>query len=199
MAEASIYTTRLPLEPRNELASGWWGIIALIVTEGALFALLEFSYYYVFSQSTAPWPPDGPLPLKIALPNTFVLILSSVAVFAAERACRRGNLAAVTARLLIGIVLGLAFVGLQVMEWMNKPFNPTSHTFGSLYYLITGFHMAHVVVGLMMLIAVMIWSHRGYYDAGKHLQVTTTSYYWHFVDAVWVTVFFAFYLWPILV
>ena len=199
MAETAIAIERLPLEPKTELASGWWGMILLIVTEAALFSLLEFSYYYLFSQSKLAWPPEGPLPLRLALPNTLVLILSSVAVFGAERAVRRGNSAALCSRLLLGIALGVVFVGLQITEWLNKPFNPTSHAFGSLYYVITGFHMAHVAVGLIMLAAVMVWSYRGYYGADSHLQVTTTSYYWHFVDVVWITVFFAFYLWPILI
>lgn len=199
MAETALSIERLPLEPKTELASGWWGMLVLIVSEAALFGLLEFSYYYLFTQSKTAWPPQGPLPLKIALPNTLILILSSVAVYGAERAIRRGDKAALAGRLLLGIALGIVFVGLQIKEWLSKPFSLTSHAFGSLYYLVTGFHMAHVLVGLLMLIAILVWSYRGYYRAGSHLQVTATGYYWHFVDVVWITVFFAFYVWPLLI
>ena len=171
-------------------------MIMLIITEAALFMYLLFSYYYLYAQSSTPWPPDGQLGLKVALPNTIVLILSSLAVAAAERSIRRNELPAMLWRLLIGIALGAVFAGLQIREWFTKPFGITSHAFGSLYYVVTGFHMAHLIVGLLMLIAVLIWARRGRYAAGRHLGVTTTGYYWHFVDVVWLTVFFSFYLWP---
>jgi cytochrome c oxidase subunit 3 len=196
MADASVAIQRLPVAPAGPLASGWWGMIMLIITEAALFMYLLFSYYYLFAQSAARWPPDGPLGLKVALPNTLILILSSAAVFAAERSIRRNELSSMLWRLGLGIVLGFVFVGLQLMEWINKPFSISSHAFGSLYYVITGFHMAHLLIGLLMLIAVLVWASRGHYAAGRHLAVTTTGYYWHFVDAVWLAVFFSFYLWP---
>ena len=187
----------LPLAPRGQLASGWWGMVMLIVTEAALFSALLFSYYYVFAQhADRPWPPDGLLGLKVALPNTIVLILSSVAVAWSERAMQRGDRRKVVWGLAVGIVLGFVFVALQALEWSSKPFNWRSHTFGSLYYTITGFHMLHVAVGLLMLLVVCIWSARGRYSRTDHLGLTTTSYYWHFVDVVWITVFFSFYLWP---
>jgi heme/copper-type cytochrome/quinol oxidase subunit 3 len=199
MAESIINTDQLPVEPKTARASGWWGMLVLIVTEAALFLHMQFSYYYLFSQSAGPWPPNGPLALKIALPNTFILIASSIALFIAERAIRKGRQSRLTGWLLVSILLGLIFVALQVSEWLNKPFNISSHAFGSLYYVITGFHMLHVAVGLVMLIAVLIWAWRGDFAPGRHLAVSTTSYYWHFVDVVWITVFFSFYLWPLLV
>ena len=116
-----------------------------------------------------------------------------------ERAIRIGEQSKLAGWLLASIVLGFIFVGLQVTEWLNKPFSISSHAFGSLYYVITGFHMAHVAVGLIMLIAVLIWAWRGDFAPGRHLAVTTTSYYWHFVDVVWISVFFSFYLWPRLI
>jgi heme/copper-type cytochrome/quinol oxidase subunit 3 len=198
MAERVLRIDELPLEPRSERASGWWGMLVLIVTEGALFLHMQFSYYYLFSQSKGPWPPSGPLALKIALPNTFILIASSVAIFIAERMVRKDRQSKLLGWLWVGIVLGVVFVALQVKEWLNKPFNVASHAFGSLYYVVTGFHMAHVVVGLMMLIAVLIWAWRGDFAPGRHVTVTAVSYYWHFVDVVWLSVFFSFYLWPLL-
>jgi cytochrome c oxidase subunit III len=196
MADSVLPMERLPVAPASTLASGWWGMVMLIITEAALFMYLLFSYYYLAAQSTAHWPPDGQLALKVALPNTFILLLSSVAVAAAERAIRRNELSSMLWRLALGIALGALFAGLQVTEWLTKPFNIGTHAFGSLYYVITGFHMAHLVVGLLMLIAVWIWASRGCYASGRHLAITTTGYYWHFVDAVWLAVFFSFFLWP---
>jgi cytochrome c oxidase subunit 3 len=191
---------RLPVAPRGPLASGWWGMIMLIITEAALFSGLLFSYYYIFAQhADRPWPPEGPLALKVALPNTIVLIVSSFVIAWAERGMRQRNRRQVSIGLGIGIVLGIVFMGLQAYEWATKPFNWTSHTFGSLYYTITGFHMLHVLAGLLILIAVLIWVVRGLYDRSDHLGLTTASWYWHFVDVVWLTVFFSFYLWPRLI
>ena len=190
----------LPVAPRGALASGWWGMVMLIVTEAALFSALLFCYYYVFAQhANQPWPPEGALPLKVALPNTIILILSSVALVWADRAMRRGQVRKVCLWLLAGIILGLVFMVLQGYEWSTKPFSWTSHTFGSLYYMITGFHMLHLLAGLLMLAVVFIWSARSYYNAADHLGLTTTGYYWHFVDVVWLSVFFSFYLWPHLI
>jgi heme/copper-type cytochrome/quinol oxidase subunit 3 len=190
----------LPVAPRGPLASGWWGMVMLIVTEAALFSGLLFSYYYVFAQhANRPWPPEGPLALKVALPNTIILILSSIAVALSERAMRRAKRSKVAAPLAVAIALGIVFTTLQGYEWSTKPFNLTSHTFGSLYYVITGFHMLHVLAGLLMLICVLIWSVRGLYNPTDYLGLTTTGYYWHFVDLIWLSVFFSFYIWPRLI
>jgi heme/copper-type cytochrome/quinol oxidase subunit 3 len=187
----------LPVATRGQLASGWWGMVMLIVTEAALFAALLFCYYYLYSQhASRPWPPEGWLPLKVALPNTIVLILSSVAVAYVDRAMRRGDSRTLRLGLSLGVALGVVFMALQAYEWSTKPFNWTSHTFGSLYYTITGFHMLHVLAGLLMLVVVLAWMARGDDHATGYLALTTTAYYWHFVDFVWLSVFFSFYLWP---
>jgi heme/copper-type cytochrome/quinol oxidase subunit 3 len=198
MSPAEVATIeRLPVAPRGQLASGWWGMVMLIITEAALFSALLFCYYYVFAQhADHQWPPNGQLALKGALPNTIVLFLSGVAFAWAHSAMRRGELRKVPVRLALSIVLGIVFIVVQAFEWHSKPFNWRSHTFGSLYYTITGFHMLHVAVGVLMLVAVLVWAARGRYTRTDHLGMTTTGYYWHFVDAVWLVVFFSFYLWP---
>ena len=70
--------------------------------------------------------------------------------------------------------------------------------YGSLYFTITGFHMVHVVVGVLMLSMVLLWSALGYFSPRHHARVTIAAIYWHFVDAVWICVFFTFYLSPYL-
>jgi cytochrome c oxidase subunit 3 len=86
----------------------------------------------------------------------------------------------------------------QVFEWKAKTYSLTSGSYGSLYFTVTGFHMAHVIVGLLMLIAVWIWSALGLFNPRRHLPVSISSIYWHFVDVVWLAVFFSFYLSPYL-
>lgn len=187
----------LPVGSIGHRASGWWGMLTLIATEAALFAYLLFSYYYLASQATQAWPPEMPS-LKLALPNTFVLIASSVVVWWGERAIRQGN----RRRLLIGLggafVLGVIFEILQLMEWGSKPFSFNSSAYGSLYFTVTGFHMLHVAVGLLMLGVLFLWSWLGYMSAERHAAVSIGAVYWHFVDIVWLTVFSTFYIVPFL-
>ena len=96
------------------------------------------------------------------------------------------------------MVLGAIFVVVQLFEWKAKTYGPTSGSYGSLYFIITGFHMAHVIVGLGVLATIFGWSAAGYFDRRHHGPVLVASAYWHFVDVVWIAVFFTFYISPYL-
>ena len=90
----------------------------------------------------------------------------------------------------------MIFVAIQVFEWKSRSFSLSSHPYGSLYFTITGFHMAHVVVGLMILLALMVWEALGYFGPRRDAPPSLGAIYWHFVDAVWLAVFFTFYVTP---
>jgi cytochrome c oxidase subunit 3 len=187
---------QLPVGSVDRRASGWWGMLTLILTEAFLFAYLLFSYYYFAVQYGHSWlPPDLPS-FRLSAPNTVILLLSSVAVWFGERGVRQGSRPRLVLGLLVGLVLGAAFVGVQLMEWSDKPFTIASHSYGSLYFTITGFHMAHVAAGLLVLAALVVWSALGYFDPARLAPVAIGAIYWHFVDAVWLTVFFTFYVTP---
>jgi heme/copper-type cytochrome/quinol oxidase subunit 3 len=178
---------------------GWWGMWLFILTEAALFVFLLFSYYYVTIQPhSSAWPPDGPLSLKLSLPNTVILILSSVAAWFGAEGARRGFRPLQLAGLAIAFLLGLAFAIIQTFEWGNQTFTITSGSYGSLFFTITGFHLAHVTVGLLILLALLVWSAMGYLGRMNSRPVAIGVIYWHFVDAVWLFVFFTFYLTPYL-
>ena len=177
-------------------ASGWWGMLTLILTEAFLFAYLLFSYYYFAVQYGRPWLPAELPSFRLSGPNTVILIVSSIAVWFGERGTRRGSRWQQVLGLLAGLVLGVVLVGIQLREWMDKPFGLASHSYGSLYFTVTGFHMAHVVAGLVVLAALVLWSALGYFDRARMAPVTIGAIYWHFVDAVWLTVFFTFYVTP---
>ena len=179
-------------------ASGWWGMVTLIATEASLFAYLLFSYYYFAVQYGRPWLPAELPSFRLSAPNTVILILSSVAVWFAEHGIRHNRRGRLVLGLLVGLILGVVFVGIQIREWLDKPFTYASHAYGSLYFTVTGFHMAHVVVGLVVLLALLVWSALGYFDRERLAPVTIGAIYWHFVDAVWLTVFFTFYITPYL-
>ena len=173
-------------------------MLALLVTEGALFAYLLFSYFYLASQSTGAWPPDGPPRLALAGTNTLLLLASSACAIWGERGIRRGRKARLVAGLAGALALGIAFATIQFFEWRSRGFNLSSDAYGSLYFTITGFHMAHVIAGLLMLAAMLVWSVLGYFDSRRHAAISIGTLYWHFVDAVWIAVFAALYLTPYL-
>lgn len=188
----------LPVGSRGRLSSGWWGMWSVVLTEAALFGYLLFSYYYVAAQAHAPWPAGGPPKLTIALPDTIILLLASGTVWWGERGLRRGEQGKLRLGLLLTIVLGAVFLALQVIEWKHKSFTPATNAYGSLYFTITGFHMAHVLVGLGMLLFLLVWALLGYFDVRRHSAVSIGAVYWHFVTAVWLAVFATIYLSPYL-
>ena len=178
------------------LSPGAWGMLLLIATEGSLFGYLLFSYFYLGALSTGPWPPHGPPELKLVLPNTLVLLLSSGTVAWAESGIRRGRTGALRAGLLLTLALGTAFLVVQGIEYHAKRFGPRTNAYASAFYTVTGFHGAHVAVGLLMLLIVSLRAFRGHFAAGRHEAVTNVSWYWHFVDVVWLVVFTSLYLVP---
>lgn len=196
MPEVVLDHAELPAGSIRFRASGWWGMLGLILSEGALFAYLLFSYYYVaVQQHSTPWPPTMP-EFKLSLPNTVILLLSSVAVWWGERAIKAGARLRAIVGTALGLVLGIVFAGIQILEWKSKTFSISSHPYGSLYFTITGFHMAHVIAGLLLLMAVLWWMALGYFGAFRNAAVSISAIYWHFVDAVWLTIFFTFYITP---
>jgi cytochrome c oxidase subunit 3 len=181
MIEVADYKNSLPVGSNGKHASGWWGMLMLIVTEAALFAYLLFSYFYLASQANGSWLPTHTPSLKLALPNTIILIGSSLVLWLA-----------------ITLVMGLIFMLLQALEWHAKPFSISSSAYGSLYFTITGFHMLHVLCGWLMLALIFIWTVAGKFDAERHAPISIGAIYWHFVDIVWLAVFSTFYIVPYL-
>lgn len=198
MADLAYADTVLPVGSRGRNSVGWWGLLCLIATEGSLFAYLLFSYYYIAVQRGRGWLPEPHPSILLSGPNTAILLSSSVAVWWGEEGVKKGRRGQHLAGLLASILLGLVFLVVQIFEWKSKTFGLQSGAYGSLFFVVTGFHMAHVIVGVLVLSAVFLWSLMGYFGPRHHARVTVAALYWHFVDAVWLCVFFTFYLSPYL-
>jgi heme/copper-type cytochrome/quinol oxidase subunit 3 len=190
----------LPVGAIDTRASGWWAMIFVVFTEGALFAYLLFTYFYIAVRPHVPTTfPEGGLPdLKLALPNTIVLLLSSVAVAWAQFNIEKNDKRHLVWGLGVAALLGMIFLAVQYFEWAARPFVLASSSYSSLYYVVTGFHMAHVVVGVIMMWALFAWSAMGYFNRVRYAHIHIGALYWHFVDAVWIAVFFTFYVTPYL-
>ena len=175
---------------------GWWGMVCLIATEASLFAYLLFSVLFIAVQRGGDWFAESRPPLMLAGPNTLLLLASSAVVWWGERGGRAGRNGREALGYALAAAMGAAFAAVQMVEWQRKSFSPQSSSFGSLYFIVTGFHMAHVAVGVIMLAAVALWSALGTLPRDRQQSPSNTALYWHFVDAVWLCVFTTFYLLP---
>ena len=193
MADVHLSETSLPVGGLELISTRWWGMMCLIATEGILFVYLIFVYAYLGSQSPGTWPPTGPPALRLSAPDTLVLLASS---FLLGWGVRRGISKARLQIALAGtFVLGAIFLVVQGFEWAAKPFMLKTNAYSAIYFTLTGFHMAHVVAGLLMLLVLLGWSIGGRLNHHPECAILG-SLYWHFVDVVWLAVFTAIYLVP---
>lgn len=187
----------LPVGAVDTRSNGWWAIIWVIATEAALFSYLLFTYYYLAVQphQVGTFPPEIPS-VTLSAPNTAILIASSIAVAVGQHGIMRGSAMRLIAGTGIGLLLGIVFLVVQYFEWMEKKFTLATSTYSSLFFTVTGFHMAHVFVGVLGLLAIFIWSLMGYFSRTRYAHVHVVAAYWHFVDVVWLGIFFTFYITP---
>jgi heme/copper-type cytochrome/quinol oxidase subunit 3 len=170
-------------------------MMTLITTESMVFVILLGSYFFL--RASAPhWPLGGikPPELHLSVPFSFVLWGSSVPIFYAESAIRRGSQAGLRAGLMISGVMGAAFLGYTLYDFNSLHFGWRTNAYGSIFYLIVGLHALHVFVGLCMNLLVEIKAWQGKFTPTRHTTVEVFSLYWHFVDAVWIFVFSALFL-----
>jgi heme/copper-type cytochrome/quinol oxidase subunit 3 len=188
----------LPVGPVRRHGIGWWGAGTLIASEGALFAYLLFCYYYTGATAPAGWVLESAPSLKLAFPNTLLLLLSSVAAWWGEQGILKRDRLRALFGFAAAFLMGAVFVSVQLLEWHAKAYGIGTSSYASLYFVTTGFHLAHVVVGLVVLIAIFGWTALDYFSPRRRLVVSAGVLYWHFVDAVWLFVFTTYYLTPYL-
>jgi cytochrome c oxidase subunit 3 len=199
MTIEQLSATLPPARPHSSHeAPAWWGMVALITTEATLFVLMLFSYFYLRWQAPS-WPPQGiPLPsFHLIIPATVVLLTSSLPVIWAESGIKRGRQSQLRFGLLLAWLMGGCFMGLELWEWfVDIPFRPQTSQYGSLFFTITGLHLAHLSVALAMSAYIQIRAWAGHFDTQHTLAVENVSLYWHFVDVVWIFVFCTVYISP---
>ena len=186
-----------------------------LLSDTFIFTCFLVGYMNVRLSTTDPWPlasevfslhvAGHTLPLLLIAIRTFILITSSGTMAMAVNYGYRRDRVRTTALLVATAMLGASFVGMQAFEWTKliveegiRPWgNPLGAAqFGSAFFMITGFHGAHVSAGVIYLLvtAWRVWS--GFYDRkGTYETVEVAGLYWHFVDLVWVFIFAFFYLW----
>ena len=197
MSAVTVEAVAAPVEAPRQRPIGWWGMVMLIATEATIFASLLASYFFIRAGS-AEWPPAGieaPKLERIAV-FTVVLLASSIPLIVAERAIKRGRVQRVRWLLAVSFVMGLAFLIHQGIEYEDLHFGIKDNAYGSLFYVITGLHGLHVLIGLLMSLVVQAKAAVGRITAERHETLRVFSMYWHFVDVVWIFVFSSLYISP---
>lgn len=199
MSEVFPYRPSLPMGSIGLRSSGFWGMVFLVLSEASLFAYLFFSYFYFSVQPhPGPWPPSGPPDLSYAIAQTIVVLIACATMWWADCSVALADGGGLLLGLGLSLALALVFIVLQFLDWYAKPFSLATDPYASLYFTITGVHLAHLVAGFIMIAAVLGWSLLGYFGPARHAPVTITAFYWYFVAAIWLPLFFTLYLTPYL-
>jgi cytochrome c oxidase subunit III len=190
-------TLDLPVGSMGRHANGWWGMIMLIATEGALFGYLLFAYYYLAVQHGREWLPPVLPGWLWSIPETCVLLVSAGVVWVAERRLTRaGSDGSLVAMLLVAALLGVVFLVLEAFDWASESFTPYTNAYGSLFFAITGIHFLHLFAGVLILFVLALWAALGYFDRRRTAVLMTGALYWYFVSLSWVVFFFTLYISP---
>jgi len=176
---------------------GKFAIWLFLATEVMFFTGL-IGTYIVLRMGTAHWPnPDSRLEVDLTALNTFILITSSWMMVRALHAIQKGDRAGMKRWLLLTILGGCVFLGIQIYEYIHMWADgrrPNVDIFWSTFYAMTGFHGFHVFVGILWLICAYVAALRGAYTKENYLRLELAGLYWHFVDLVWVLLFTIVYL-----
>jgi heme/copper-type cytochrome/quinol oxidase subunit 3 len=182
-----------PLETNR----GVYAVTMLIMTEAALFVCLFASYYFLANNKDR-WAIDIPPKLPLALIMLVILISSSLVMMWGERMVKRGRYSLARFAVMVTVIMGLVFIAIQAAEYKDhwKTLTPFTDSYGSIFYAITTFHAAHVVMGVLMLCYLAILPHYGPSKYPPHRPYRVVALYWHFVDIVWIFVVVLLYLIP---
>jgi len=175
---------------------GLVGMICLIVAEVAIFSIFVVAYiFYIGKSLTGPTPAEV---LTLPIVGTICLLSSSITVHFAVTTLEKGKSGLSTAWLALTVLLGGIFLVGTGQEWheliYEKGLTISTNLFGTTYYSLVGLHASHVVIGLLMLTVVLLFGIAGKLESKHAHRLDMLSYYWHFVDAVWVVVFIVVYV-----
>ena len=171
------------------------GTVVWLASELMFFSGLFGAYFALRAATPGDWPPPGvELDRVVSGLFTALLVASSGTVQLGVRALAAGRRSAFRSWLLVTVVLGGAFLANQAHEWLTLDFSVSSHAFGSAFYVMTGFHGLHVAGGMLAMLVLVGRAASPRFGPAETPAVETVSYYWHFVDVVWVVLWATLFL-----
>nr|WPO01468.1 cytochrome c oxidase subunit III [Eocanthecona thomsoni] len=178
------------------------GMILFIVSE--IFFFISF-FWGFFHSSLAPtveigmmWPPKGIMvfnPMEIPLLNTMILLCSGMTVTWAHHSLMNNNYYETLKSLMITVILGIYFTILQAYEYKEASFCISDSIYGSCFYMATGFHGIHVMIGTIFLTICLLRHIKCHFSSNHHFGFEAAAWYWHFVDVVWLFLYISIYWW----
>ena len=179
-----------------------WGIILFIISEIIFF----FSFFWAFFHRRlnptidlgGVWPPTRVYPFnpfQIPLLNTAILLASGVSVTWSHHSLLENNLTQATQSLSLTILLGLYFTIIQAIEYIQASFSIADSVYGRTFFIATGFHGLHVIIGSTFLIVTIARLTTSHFSRKHHFGIEAAIWYWHFVDVVWLFLFTSIYWW----
>nr|YP_010463284.1 cytochrome c oxidase subunit III [Macropes dentipes]UUJ37808.1 cytochrome c oxidase subunit 3 [Macropes dentipes]WBV80545.1 cytochrome c oxidase subunit 3 [Macropes harringtonae] len=178
------------------------GMILFIISE--VFFFISF-FWGFFHSSLAPtveigmkWPPMGIKtfnPMEIPLLNTMILLCSGLTVTWAHHSLMSNMHSQTTKALMITVMLGIYFTILQAYEYIESTFCISDSVYGSTFFMATGFHGIHVIIGTTFLLVCLIRHMKFHFSKNHHFGFEAAAWYWHFVDVVWIFLYISIYWW----
>nr|YP_009640819.1 cytochrome c oxidase subunit III [Hystrichopsylla weida qinlingensis]QCU82653.1 cytochrome c oxidase subunit 3 [Hystrichopsylla weida qinlingensis] len=179
-----------------------WGMILFIISEVLFF----FSFFWAFFHSSLSpsielgilWPPMNisPFnPFQIPLLNTAILLSSGITITWAHHSILENNHSQAIKSLGITILLGIYFSFLQWFEYMEAPFSISDSIYGASFFMATGFHGLHVIIGSLFLLICWLRLNNFQFSSSHHFGFEAAAWYWHFVDVVWLFLYISIYWW----
>jgi cytochrome c oxidase subunit III len=175
----------------------------LFITSEVMFFVAFFWAFFHFSlfpehANSATWPPEGVHvfdPWDLPFLNTLILLTSGTTVTWAHHALREGNRQSLIYGLALTVVLGMLFTTCQAYEYGHAAFGFKDGVYSSTFYMATGFHGFHVLVGTIFLAVCLVRAMKGHFTPERHFGFEAAAWYWHFVDVVWIFLFICIYWW----
>jgi cytochrome c oxidase subunit 3 len=187
-----------PSEAETNLGSTRWGMISFLASEVSFFATLIVAYLIFLGKDKVGPTPSEALSLPLVLFTTFLLLSSSVTIHFAEKRLRTGDQAGFRLLWMATIVLGVAFLLGTAYEWRElitrHHLTISRNLFGTTYYTLVGFHGFHVTAGVVVMLIMLGLALGRQVTARNGAGIEMVSWYWHFVDGVWLVVFTVVYL-----
>jgi cytochrome c oxidase subunit 3 len=187
-----------------------YGMIMFIASEVMFFAAWFWAFFdaSLFPNEAAQvarqeftggvWPPQGTEvldPFHLPLYNTVILLLSGTTVTWAHHALLHNDRQGLIAGLTLTVGLGVLFSFVQAYEYMHAPFAFKDSIYGATFFMATGFHGFHVIVGTIFLLVCLLRAMAGHFTPTQHFGFEAAAWYWHFVDVVWLFLFVCVYVW----
>nr|YP_010270192.1 cytochrome c oxidase subunit III [Potamometra berezowskii]UJY97035.1 cytochrome c oxidase subunit III [Potamometra berezowskii]UJY97074.1 cytochrome c oxidase subunit III [Potamometra berezowskii]UJY97087.1 cytochrome c oxidase subunit III [Potamometra berezowskii] len=179
-----------------------WGMILFIISE--IFFFVSF-FWAFFHSSLAPtieigmtWPPKGIQtfnPMDIPLLNTTILLSSGITITWAHHSIMNKNHSQTVKGLFLTVTLGIYFSILQAYEYLESPFTISDSVYGSCFFMATGFHGIHVIIGTTFLMVCLVRTMKFHFSNQHHFGFEAAAWYWHFVDVVWLFLYISIYWW----